>query len=132
MIVQGKILHEVVAPVVFKGPKPPKPPKRIWDNYMVIGDVLKSEQLKLQVAAATRDGVRYINIREFYWAKNVGEWKPGRDGIVIPVVVPLKGGTEIITPYAKLEELLQVTIEVLKTLPLADKEHAVYKEVKKK
>ena len=70
--------------------KPPKPPKRIWDNYQEVGEVQKSDSIKFVIAAAIRDGVRYINIREFYLRKKDGVWRPGRDGITVPIKIPIK------------------------------------------
>ena len=43
--------------------------KRIWDNFKEIGEVRKSDSIKFVIAAAIRDGVKYINIREFYKRK---------------------------------------------------------------
>lgn len=110
--------------------KPPKKPKRIWDNYQEVGEVLKSDHIKFVVAAAIRDGVRYINIREFYFRQKDGEWRPGRDGITIPIRIPIKKGEEIIQPYYAFSKLLDETTEVLAKMDLYDEANAIYKEVK--
>lgn len=109
-------------------PKPPhvKPPKRIWDNYIVVGEIQKSSSIKFVVAAAVRDGVRYINIREFYIRKTDGVWKPGRDGITIPMVTPIDKGTKLLHVYTGFEKLLQVTVETLATIDLFNAANAVY------
>ena len=106
--------------------------KRLWDNYKVIGEIQKSDSIKFVVGAGIRDGVRYINIREFYHRKRDGVWKPGRDGITVPVVVPIKAGTELIKPYEGLIELLAETVKELDTMPLSDINNAVYVEKKVK
>ena len=35
-----------------------KEPKRLWDNYKVIGEVQKSDKIKFIIAAGIRDGER--------------------------------------------------------------------------
>lgn len=103
-----------------------KKPKKIWDNYKVIGEVQKSDFIKFVVAAGYRDGVKYINIREFYLRRRDNVWMPGRDGITIPVVVPIKQGAELIKPYEVLGALLDKTVEEFNTLPMDDPENAVW------
>ncbi len=107
-------------------------PKRIWDNYKVIGDCMKSDSIKFVVAAAIRDGVKYINIREFYIRKRDNVWMPGRDGITIPLVNPVKKGTELLTPYVGMIELLRNTANQLETMELLDENNAVYMIKKEK
>lgn len=123
----------IVQATIVTPPKPapkPKPPKRIWDNYEVIGEVQKSGRIKFVVAAAMRDGVRYINIREFYCRKKDGEWRPGRDGITIPLLIPIDQGTKFLFPYKELMAVLRSTAEHLQTMPLADETKAIYREEK--
>lgn len=105
-------------------------PKRIWDNYKVIGEVRKSEALKFVIAAAYRDGVQYINVREFYVRKRDGVWMPGRDGITIPVTIPVSQGTEIVKTYAEFSDLLAKAVEELVTMPIEDAENAVWQAPK--
>lgn len=111
-----------------------KAPKRIWDNYKVIGETLKSDRIKLVVAAAIRDGVKYINIREFYLRQRDNEWRPGRDGITIPINIPINKGTEMIFPYEVFTTLLSAAAKELKDMPLYDSNNAIYyaREEKKK
>lgn len=106
--------------------------QKIWDNYKVIGEVRKSEGIKFVVAAATREGFRYINIREFYFRKRDGVWKPGRDGLTIPIKAPLSKGTKIIEPAKHMLEMLAVTAEAAEKLELANDDNAVYMEKKVK
>lgn len=107
-------------------------PKRLWDNYAIIGEIQKNNNIKFVVGAGIRDGVRYINIREFYLRKRDNVWNPGRDGITIPLRVPIEKGTKIITPYTELIDLLAKTAEALEVMELADEEHAVYVMPKRK
>ena len=106
--------------------------RRIWDNFKEIGEVRKSDGIKFVIAAATREGFRYINIREFYYTKKSGEWKPGRDGITIPLKAPLNKGEKFIEPYANLFGVLDAAAKYVETMELMDEEHAVWAEVKKK
>lgn len=106
--------------------------KRIWDNYKVIGEVSKSGSIKFVIAAAIRDGVKYINIREFYIRKRDNVWMPGRDGITIPLVVPINKGAERLTPYVEMTELIHKAVAELEVMPLADEANAVFIEKKEK
>lgn len=101
-------------------------PKRIWDNYKVIGDTQKSDRIKLVVAAAIRDGVKYINIREFYLRQRDNEWRPGRDGITVPINIPINKGTDMIFPYDAFITLLAAAAKELKDMPLYDSNNAIY------
>lgn len=102
--------------------------RRIWDNYAIIGEVQKSSKIKFVIAAGIRDGVRYINIREFYLRQRDGVWKPGRDGITIPLRIPVDKGTKVITPYDEFIKMLAETKEALEVMELADEENAVFVE----
>lgn len=101
-------------------------PRRIWDNYKELFEIQKSERIKFVVAAATRDGYRYINIREFYCRMRDGVWKPGRDGITIPLHVPLAQGTKMIHPASEMLECLTQAAAYVATMELADPEHEVW------
>ena len=100
--------------------------KRLWDNYRVVGEVKKSDKIKFVIGAGVRDGVRYLNIREFYHTKKDDAWKPGRDGITIPLKVPIEKGTKIIEPCPLFISVMQEAIETLEGMALSDPEHAVY------
>jgi hypothetical protein len=101
-------------------------PKRIWDNYKVIGETQKSDRIKLVVAAAIRDGVKYINIREFYLRQRDNEWRPGRDGITVPINILINKGTDMIFPYDVFNTLLSAAAKELKEMPLYDSNNAIY------
>lgn len=103
-----------------------KKAKKIWDNYKVIGEVKKSNAIKLVVAAAYRDGVQYINIREFYIRKRDNVWMPGRDGITVPVIIPVNEGKEMIHTYAQLSVLTAEAVAELAVMPMEDAENAVW------
>ena len=108
-----------------------KEPKRIWDNYEEVAEVLKSKRIKLVIAAATREGVRYINIREFYLRQKDNVWRPGRDGITIPLTLPVdfnESTNEIsyINPSDGLLAGVTRAVAVAKDMALSDPEKAVY------
>ena len=100
--------------------------KKIWDNYKVIGEVRKSDAIKFVVAAAYRDGVQYINIREFYIRKRDNVWMPGRDGITVPIIIPVNKGTEMVETFPAFMELLHKAAKELSTMPMEDAENAVW------
>ncbi len=100
--------------------------KRIWDNYKVVGEVQKSDFIKLVVAAGYRDGVQYINIREFYMRKRDNVWMPGRDGITVPVIIPVNGGKERVHTYTQLGDLMTAAVAELAVMPMEDAENAVW------
>lgn len=104
--------------------------KRIWDNFVEIGEVRKSDGIKFVIAAATREGFRYINIREFYMRKRDGVWRPGRDGITIPLRAGLNKGEAFITPLDDLMKVITEAANHAATMELMDPEHAVWSEPK--
>lgn len=101
-------------------------PRKIWDNFQEIGEVRKSDSIKFIIAAATRNGYRYLNIREFYLRKRDNTWCPGRDGITIPLKAPLNKGEQFISPYTDMVNTLAKAAEAVKTMELDDPEHAVW------
>lgn len=109
--------------------------KRLWDNYRVITEVPKTERLKFVVAAGTRDGFRCIVIREFYYSRPTNEWKPGRDGIIVPILSPMRGyfdddGKIITLPvFASLIQAITEAYEVASTMDLADPNNSIWLEV---
>lgn len=104
--------------------------KKIWDNFIEIGEVRKSDKLKFVIAAATRNGYRYINIREFYYRNRDLQWVPSRDGITIPLTAPLNKGEKFISPYQEMADTLAKAAEVLRDMALLDDTNAVWQEVK--
>lgn len=118
----GKVIEQDKPPVM----------RRIWDNYVVIGEVQKSDFIKYVVAAAVRDGVRYVNVREFYYGKKSGLWKPGKDGITIPLVIPIEQGLSRLTPYVNLIELLANAKVQAEIIELSNEANSVSYIVKKR
>jgi hypothetical protein len=57
---------------------------------------------------------------------------PGRDGITIPLVVPVNNGADRLTPYSEMVELISKAATELETMELADEAHAVYITKKEK
>ena len=106
--------------------------KRIWDNFVEIGEVRKSDGIKFVIAAATREGYRYINIREFYFRKKDGVWRPGRDGITIPLKAPINKGEKFITPYDSVLRVLGAAAKFAETMELMDEEKAIWAEYKER
>lgn len=104
--------------------------KKIWDNFQIIGEVRKSDKLKFVISAATRNGYRYVNIREFYFRVRDGQWAPSRDGLTLPLTSPLNKGETFISPYDDMLEVIVKAAEVLKDMPLLDDVNAVWQEVK--
>lgn len=99
--------------------------RRIWDNYEIIGEVLKAKGIKFVVAAGTRHGVRYVHIQEYYKRKSMQDWKPGRHGITIPLKNLINNGEQMITPYADLLKLVEKTAERAAEMPLHDKNNEI-------
>ena len=106
--------------------------KKIWDNFIEVGEVRKSDGIKFVIAAATRDGFRYVNIREFYMRKRDGIWMPGRDGITIPLKATLNKGAEFIEPAEAMINIITEAMNYAQKMDLADDSRAVYMPVKEK
>ena len=113
--------------------------QKLWDNYQEVAEVRKNERLKFVLAACTRDGFRCISIREFYYVKRDDAWKPGRDGIIIPLMSPFKTSKrpdpskppEILRPMEDMLNALDKVIDVAATMPLEDKDNALWITKKK-
>lgn len=121
LIVQGSYVAPIPTPRKPAGPKV----RVVWDNYEEIGEVLKTESKKIVVGAGIKDGVHYINLREFYITKKEQIWKPSHYGITVPLLRPIEQGTKLLRPYEGLIELLVKTAEYLPTMELYDDEKKV-------
>lgn len=106
--------------------------KRIWDNFETIGEVKKTDRTKFVVSAAARDGYRYVVIREFYLAAKTGAWHPAKDGIMVPLAVPLKNNGGTITPATDLFGVLKAAILQAAKIELMDENKMVFIERKQK
>lgn len=114
----------------------PRTPKKLWDNSIVIGEVMKTPRRKFVLTATTKDGYRNLLIREFYRVTvgpYKGQWFPGKYGIMVPLKVfsdfteASKGyKVEMLTPLEDLIKLTQEAIEVVKNMDLADPENEVW------
>ena len=109
-------------------------PRKLWDNYQEVAVIQKSERLRFVIAACTREGYRCINIREFYYVKRDDIWKPGRDGIMIPIAAPLKktrrpdpnNPPKIIYPMQEMLLALTQAVDVAVDMDLEDPENEVW------
>lgn len=104
--------------------------RKIFDNHQVIADINKGDKYRIRIAAGTLDGYRYVTLREFYYHKGEDTWKPGRDGMYIPMFAPFKTeGSDVPTikdvGNAFLESFIKA-MEVAQTMPLADDEKTMY------
>lgn len=96
----------------------------IWDNCWLIGEVAKSDRLKIRVELVARDGVKQINVREWYFKKTTQEWKPGLNGFSIPLLIPMAG--ELVKPCDALIPLFKEAIDKSVDFPIEDKNNIVY------
>lgn len=116
-----------------KSKSAPKP-RKLWDNYREVARIQKSDRLCFVIAAGTRDGFRCISVREFYFVKRDGIWKPGRDGIIIPVMAPLgrtrtpdpNNPPRMIHPMRDLLKALVCATDVVMEMDLEDPENEIW------
>jgi hypothetical protein len=101
-------------------------PKRLWDNNEVIGEVQLSERTKLVVAVSIRDGIKYLNFREFYSKKSTNEWKPAFAGFCMGIDVPIENNTFVLHPVQPFLDLIDQAIGTAAIMPLYDETKAVY------
>lgn len=111
---------------VIEKAKPLRQPKRIivFDNYKEIGSVPSGNKRRIQVNVGIKDGVTMIVMREFYFQRE--EWKPGYNGMTVPVRLPINKGTTIIDPLSDLLNLVAQAVEISKDMPLSDPENTLY------
>lgn len=98
--------------------------KKIWDNHEIIGEVQKSNATKLVVTLATREGVKYINIREWYKKQSDNIWRPGSAGIILPVSATVAG--QEVECAIEFLNLVDIATNLSKDFALADDEKAVW------
>lgn len=109
-------------------------PRKLWDNYQEVAVIQKSDRLRFVVAACTREGYRCINIREFYFVKRDNAWKPGRDGIMIPIAAPLhktrkpdpNNPPKLIYPMREMLLALEQAADIAAEMDLEDPENEVW------
>lgn len=108
-------------------------PKLLWDNHEEVAIIQKSSRLRFQLCSCTRDGYRYVTIREWYMLNN-GAWKPSKNGITIPLVMPINRTTKpdpnnkptFIHPMQELLPALIQAFEIARDMELADPDNEVW------
>lgn len=127
---QGKAM----APAAYVPVHKKSAPRKLWDNYQEVAIIQKTDRLRISVAVGCREGYRCIVLREFYYVKRDDVWKPGRDGIMIPIAAPI-GKTrrpdpnkppKIIYPMKEMMLALEQTMEVAMEMALDDPDNAVW------
>ena len=98
--------------------------KRIWDNRELIGELMKSSNTKLKVELVARDGVKYVNIREWYMKKSEGVWKPGMSGLAIPIEIPIEN--KLKWPMSEVIVLINAAFVQAVDFAIEDEANAVY------
>lgn len=103
--------------------------KRLWSNYRVIGEVLKSSKTKFTISLGANEGFKCLIIREWYIPRGSDEWRPGKDGISIPLITPCmyrkpsgevyRGTMEVLAPL--MEKIVEAA-EAMDNFDLADPE----------
>ena len=104
----------------------------IWDNYVELGRVQKTEKQMYVLSLAARQGVKYLNIREFYWRAKDQTWRASMNGMAIPFETPIidKASKTIKEWYKVLEgfrPLLQEAMEKFPDFPIVDPVNTIYK-----
>jgi hypothetical protein len=61
------------------------PGQTFFDKEKVIAEIAKSEFSKYIVSAAEKNGRRYLNIKEWYCTAYEPEWRPAKQGVMVPV-----------------------------------------------
>lgn len=105
-----------------------KAPQRIWDNNKIIGEVAMSPKTKMVICASIRDGVKYVNFRQWYQRRD-GVWRPSLDGFCMGVEVSMENAGPL-KPIPAFLTLVADAVAELKIMPLYDEANAVYKQPK--
>ena len=105
--------------------------RKVWDNYQVICEIPKTNKLKFVIAGGIRDGWRCLIIREFYFRREDSAWRPGRDGLIIPIKSPLyeekvDGVPKFITPLYDMLKALTEATKYLEGMELYSQEHEIW------
>lgn len=102
--------------------------KRIWDNCRLIGEVQKTPFTKLVVELVARDGIKIVNIREWYMKRSTNEWKPGINGFGIPIMIPIDD--KKMGPIQEVLKLIGICLAEAPEFPIEDEANAVYAKEK--
>ena len=107
---------------------------KVYDNYKPIADIRKSTKTCIRVSIGTRDGYRYVILREFYKKDKreeyEDEWMPGREGMIIPLTGVIFSVDDPPKFINVCETLLEKCVEAMheaETMELYDKENALYR-----
>lgn len=104
----------------------------IWENSILVGEVMKDKRHKICIFARTKKGIRYIDIRSFYLHREKDEWFPERAGINFPIAIPEKvaKGEEptgkIYHVFSDLAPLLREAYQVARNMELFDENNLIY------
>lgn len=115
----------------------PDPPKKrkivIWDNEQVIGEIQKSDNVKLVAKATTRAGTRYIVMIEYYRTAldEFGKWHAG-NRLSMPLQKPINHGEQVIRPYESMLLLIAEAAKYAETMPLVDHDKQTFRSQRKK
>lgn len=100
--------------------------RKIWDNFHVIGEVMKTQKTKLVLGVGAIDGVYFLNVREMYFRIRDGAWQYGKAGVVVPFTLPVENGTKLIYPLQSFLDIVSEAIEFQKTMPMSDPANEVW------
>ncbi|MEW6049400.1 MAG: transcriptional coactivator p15/PC4 family protein [Bacillota bacterium] len=50
-----------------------------------VGAIAKNKREAIVVRLVSRDGRRFVDVREFYWARDAGEYRPSKQGVALDV-----------------------------------------------
>lgn len=104
--------------------------RKIWDNYEIIADARTDDRHFIRIAVGTIDGYRYVILREFYLRHGEDTWYPGKNGLRIPIKMPMYPNGATLPTFVDVgDEFLEgftKAIEAAKTMELANKDNAIY------
>lgn len=104
--------------------------ERIWDNFVPLGEIPCSAKQKIVFQLAAREGVRYVNVRKFYYKTKAKEWRPSTTGLAISLRIPVNRGTQVLEVLPKVITMLQHALEELPNLELYNEDNAVWHKPK--
>ena len=137
IVAQARVVDYDKAVATAKSKVPDKPVvqlgkhnlRKIWDNYEIIADVKTDDRRFIRIATGTLDGFRYVTLREFYYHARDEVFKPGKNGLRIPMSSPFyedhSGPTIRKVGIEFLEHFIRA-FDVAQTMSLADPKNAMY------
>lgn len=107
----------------------------VWENNKFIVEIPKTEHLKYVLSFTAREGIRYLNIREFYFTKRAGEWRPSLNGLAIPLMMPVAqeedGSLKIFKVLEHFPAIFEKALKELPDFPLSDPDNVVLRPPRK-